>query len=312
MAKESAISIKNLTKTYKTGIKRRSIKAVDNLSLEVPQGCVFGLLGPNGAGKTTTLKAILGFIQVDQGNIQIFGQPNTSIKSHQYVGFLPEQPYFHLHLTPAEILDFFGKLFRLPQKTRQERAENILELVGLSRYAEIPLSKFSKGMLQRLGIAQAMINNPDLLILDEPASGLDPIGQIDMRNIILSQKQAGKTILLSSHQLTEVEKICDFIAIIDEGRLMASGETQKLIREEQKVEINLVNVSPSLHLKLKPLALKKGKGKRATLLVNQKSLQRVIDQVRQDGAEIKSVIPQKKTLEDFFLETIGKEKSDAN
>ncbi len=301
----TTLLIEDLSKTYKLPLGKE-IKAVENLFLAIPENSVFGLLGPNGAGKTTTIKSIMGFIRPDKGRIRIFGEDHYIPEVRQRVGFLPEQPYFHLHLNPLKTLDFYGELFSLPKKERIERAENLLRLVGLYEHRTLPLSKFSKGMLQRLGVAQALINDPDLLILDEPASGLDPVGQIDIRNIITQLKKEGKTILLSSHLLTEVEKVCDEIAIIDRGKLLLSGKREEIIEKEDRVQISLgvqrrVGIPEEIESFLHQVSWQ---NQTLTVISPSEKVDTVIDWARRNDFSIKSVIPLHKNLEEIFLEVV--------
>jgi ABC-2 type transport system ATP-binding protein len=303
-----ALLVEDLSKTYKLPLGKE-IKAVEDLFLTVPQGTVFGLLGPNGAGKTTTLKSILGFIRPDKGRIRIFGEDHYLPWVRRKVGFLPEQPYFHLHLNALKTLDFYGELFSMKKKERLKRAEKLLQLVGLFEHRTLPLSKFSKGMLQRLGLAQALINDPELLILDEPASGLDPVGQIDIRNVILQLKKEGKTILLSSHLLTEVEKVSDEIAIIDRGKLLLCGKRGELLKEKIRIEINLLAKErkeiPKDISSLTQQIL--WEDKKLSLNALPENVDQIIDWARKNGFSVLSVVPLSKSLEDLFLEVVRNE-----
>ncbi|MBI4733377.1 MAG: ABC transporter ATP-binding protein, partial [Rubrobacteridae bacterium] len=222
-----ALELDRLAKTYKTGW-RNERKAVTDISLSIPEGTVFGLLGPNGAGKTTTIKLALGFLKPDSGTINIFGERN-GVQARKRIGFLPEQPYFYPYLNGQQALDFYAKLFGIKRNIRNERVLELLKLVGLSDALKLPINKYSKGMMQRLGIAQALINNPDLLIVDEPASGLDPLGQVEMRALLKSLNDEGKSILLSSHYLSEVENICHEVAVINKGSVIARGKIEDLL-----------------------------------------------------------------------------------
>ncbi len=213
-----AIALKNVHKKYRVGFWGRRFIALDDLSLEIKQGEILGYLGPNGAGKTTTFKVLLDLIRPDKGEVEIFGRP-ADRKSRGRIGFLPENPYFYMYLTAKESLRFHGQLSGMDKKLREERIPMLLEKVGLDYAANKTLKKFSRGMLQRIGIAQAMINDPDILILDEPMSGLDPSGRSRMRDIILSCRDAGKTVIFSSHILSDVEVMCDRAAMVRGGRL---------------------------------------------------------------------------------------------
>lgn len=211
-----------LTKVYNLGRKRRKT-AVDGLSIEVPQGIVFGFLGPNGAGKTTTIKMILDFLRPTCGSASIFGVPSSEPASRGRIGYLPEQPYFHKFLKPIEVLTMHASLAGLESGNVRGTAMKALERAGIPEYAETPISKLSKGLTQRVGIAQAMVANPDLLVLDEPTSGLDPIGRRQTRDLLVQLRDEGKTIFLSSHLLSEVENLCDIVAVLKGGKLVACG-----------------------------------------------------------------------------------------
>lgn len=215
---KTAISIKNIKKTYRVGFWGKPFIALKDLSLEVEEGEILGYLGPNGSGKTTTFKVLLDLIRPDSGHIEIFGQPGGRV-ARKRIGFLPENPYFYMYLTAFESLHFHGQLKGMSSLERKRRIPELLKLVGLAHAADRPLKKFSRGMLQRIGIAQALINDPDILILDEPMSGLDPNGRKRMRDIILSCRKQGKTVIFSSHILSDVEIMCDRAAIIRQGKL---------------------------------------------------------------------------------------------
>ncbi|MCK4777830.1 MAG: ABC transporter ATP-binding protein [Actinomycetia bacterium] len=303
---KKSIEIFSLTKTYKLGFKKTTLTAVNELSFDVPEGVVFGLLGPNGAGKTTTLKAIMGFIRPDKGKILIQGKEHSDISTHQEIGFLSEQPYFYLYHTVESALEFYGKLFKIPKKIRKEKINQLLEKVNLSSHRKMVLKKLSKGMLQRLSIAQSLINDPNILILDEPISGLDPHGQIEIRNLITSLGNEGKTIIISSHLLSEVEKICEHIAIIDKGRLIISDATKNLtydegyyslvIRKDNKnVIVDLKNISTGFKASEETIEFK----------IRKDTLNQALDIIKANNIEIASLNPYRKRLEDLFLELTG-------
>ena len=208
-----------LTKTFKDFWRRPNVWAVRDLNLDIHPGEIFGLLGPNGSGKSTTIKVLLGLLYPTRGRVTIFGLPPTDVSIKGRIGYLPEESYLYAFLNARETLDFYGRLFRLPRAERRRRAEKLLEMVGLSREAGRRMGEYSKGMARRIGLATALINDPDLLILDEPTTGLDPIGTREIKNLILDLKRRGKTVLLSSHLLADVEDVCDRIAILYGGRL---------------------------------------------------------------------------------------------
>jgi ABC-2 type transport system ATP-binding protein len=223
-----AIRTENLTKKYSLGWRRGKLLALDRLNLSVREGEVYGLLGPNGSGKSTTLKCILDLVEPSDGQASIFGVPCTKVESRLHVGFLPENPYFYRYLTGGETLEFYGRLCGMRAASLRKRAGELLELVGLARAGERRLAGYSKGMLQRIGLAQALIHDPKLLLLDEPTAGVDPIGSRDIRDLILRLKQMGKTVLLSSHLLAQVQDVCDRIGILNLGRMILEGEVSQL------------------------------------------------------------------------------------
>ena len=243
------IQTQNLSKTYRTGFwlaqKIRSLTAVD---LEVYQGETFGLLGQNGAGKTTLLKTLLGIVRPTQGKATLLGKPLGDRNVKKRIGYLPENPYFYDYLTGWEILEFTGGLFEIPRSLQKTRIPELLELVGLSLKdaKKKQLRRYSKGMLQRIGLAQALINDPELVFLDEPMSGLDPLGRYQMREIILSLKRQGKTIFFNSHILSDVEKVCDRVAILDKGELICEGSMDKLLGDVRAYVVKVKGGNPEI------------------------------------------------------------------
>src|SRR5215467_1565859 len=225
-----AIEIEALTKHYTTGFWRpRPYPALDGLTLSVEQGEVFGFLGPNGAGKTTTLKLLMQLIYPTSGRAEILGKPVGDIDVKRRIGYLPEQPYFYDYLTAEELLGYFAALFRYSAADRRTRVARLLDEVGIGAERRMPLRKFSKGMLQRVGIAQALINDPELIILDEPMSGLDPLGRRDVRSLILRLRDRGCTVFFSSHVLSDAESLCSRVAILAKGRLVATGRLNEML-----------------------------------------------------------------------------------
>lgn len=302
---DSAIQVEGLTKTYKTGVRRRTRTAVDGLNLLVPLGQIRGLLGPNGAGKTTTLKSIMGFIRPTAGDIKILGKDARGAAIHRRVGFLPEQPYFYGYLRGDQALDFYGRLCGLDGATRKSRGAELLELVGLTESAHMKLSKYSRGMLQRFGIAQALVGDPDLVILDEPASGLDPIGQKEMRNIVLHLKEAGKTVLLSSHQLSEVEAVCDSVSILDRGRLRREGTLDELLNVSDANSITAVGNGDDLGKSLEGIADEIIQhGDTYTIAVPRDKTYDALQVLDTSGLELHAVAPKRLSLEDYFIRLV--------
>ncbi|MCM8771911.1 MAG: ABC transporter ATP-binding protein [Candidatus Omnitrophica bacterium] len=226
----SIIEIKDLTKYYYLG-RKKIVVGLESVSFNVEEGEIYGILGPNGSGKTTCLKLMLGILFPTSGEISILGKDQFDIQTKKNIGFLPENPYYYDYLTGPELLKFYGKLYDLPEKVINERIEKLLYLVKLHDAKKLALRHYSKGMLERIGIAASLINDPKILILDEPTTGLDPIGCIETRDLLLQLKKEGKTILLSSHFLSEVEKVCDRIAIFHRGHLLAQGNLKELIQK---------------------------------------------------------------------------------
>lgn len=225
---EQVIEAKGLVKDHFSNFLRKRFRALHGIDFSVARGEVFGLLGPNGAGKTTTQKLLLGLLKPTEGTVTVLGHPAGDPRSLARIGFLPENPYFYSYLTAGEFLDFFGRLFHLTAKERKDRAGELLQMVSLGDAGDKPIRKFSKGMLQRLGIAQSLMNDPELIFLDEPNTGLDPIGRRDIRQIIMGLKQQGKTIFLNSHLLPDVNELCDRIMILHRGRCVAEASVHEI------------------------------------------------------------------------------------
>jgi ABC-2 type transport system ATP-binding protein len=251
---EPAVAIEKLTKVFPIPFSRRSIVAVRDLNLQVAPGEVYGLLGPNGSGKSTTLKIILGLVSPTRGQTRIFGRDSALVQSRESVGFLPENPYFYKFLSGEETLLFFGKLCRLNGTRLKERVGQLLELVGLTNSRHQRLKTYSKGMLQRIGLAQSLINEPKLVVLDEPTAGVDPAGSRDIRNIIVDLKGRGVSVLLSSNLLSQVQEICDRVGILAKGMLVREGRLDELMAVENRSELVLENASESLLKEIEKLA----------------------------------------------------------
>jgi len=243
---EIAIAVVGVTKIFPVSFRREPIVALSDLNLQIEAGQVYGLLGPNGSGKSTTLKIILGLLWPTRGRTEIFGRNSSRVESRTMVGFLPENPYFYRFLTGEETLRFYGKLCGLHGKRLQQRAADLLELVGLTSAGQRRLNGYSKGMLQRIGLAQALIHDPRLVILDEPTAGVDPAGSREICDLILDLKKRGVTVLLSSHLLGQVQEICERVGILAQGRLVQEGPLRDLIAIENQTELILENASPEL------------------------------------------------------------------
>ncbi|MGH9805133.1 MAG: ABC transporter ATP-binding protein [Candidatus Acidiferrales bacterium] len=306
-----ALEIIELTKDYPRGFwRKRPHRALDHLSLTIEAGEIFGLLGPNGAGKTTTLKLLLRLVYPTSGTARLLGRPLEDIETHRRIGYLPEAPYFYDYLTAREFLDYCGQLFGLDAGLRRERVASLLERVGLADAADFGLRHYSRGMLQRVGIAQALINDPELVFLDEPMLGLDPVGRREVRDIILELRARGKTVCYSTHVLSDVESLCDRMAILNRGKLHGLGTLDQILKLAAKASEVLVG-QPSAAL---VEALRKFgdslrlAGDRATLAVPDSQLFSVIDLVRQHGGQLLGVNPVRASLEDYFFEAFGTEK----
>jgi ABC-2 type transport system ATP-binding protein len=243
---DPAVAVRGLTKVFPVPFHRQSVVAVRDLDLRIEPGEVYGLLGPNGSGKSTTLKIILGLVSPTRGHTEIFGRNSSLVKSREAVGFLPENPYFYKYLTGEETLRFFGRLCGLGGNRLRNRISELLDLVGLAKARKRRLGTYSKGMLQRIGLAQALINEPKLVVLDEPTAGVDPAGSREIRDLIIDLKRRGITVLLSSHLLAQAQEMCDRVGILADGVLVREGRLQELIAIENQTELVLADASPHL------------------------------------------------------------------
>jgi ABC-2 type transport system ATP-binding protein len=300
---EAAIEVENLTKVYPFGflnLKKRT--SLDGLNMQVQTGEVFGFIGPNGAGKSTAIKLLMRLIFPTAGRARILGKPISDVEMHRDIGYLPEQPYFYDYLTATEVLDYFARFHDLTAKDRKERVERMLKKVGLETARKIQLRKYSKGMLQRVGLAQAILHDPKLVILDEPMSGLDPVGRREVRDIILELKRDGKTVMFSTHILGDAEMLCDRVGVIVGGKLRGVGAPGTLVdMKTQGMEIvfELTGTSNS------PLVSKATRtGDCYRLQVGEEELYAAIEQLRGAGARILSVSQVKATLEEFFMNLV--------
>ena len=249
-----AVEIKNLVKDFPAALKRSKHRAVDQVSLSIAPGQVYGLIGPNGSGKSTTMKALLGLLAPTSGSCEIFGKNSLKVDSRKDVGYLPENPYFYKHLTGRETLKFYGKLCGMKGTSLKKRIDELLGTTSLTDASDRRLAGYSKGMLQRIGLAQALIQSPRLLILDEPTAGVDPLGSRQIRDLILKLKSEGITVFLCSHLLEQVQEICDTIGIIHQGKMLKQGPLDKLVALEDQTEVTLKNASPELLDKIRELA----------------------------------------------------------
>lgn len=296
-----AIEITGLQKTYRTRFPRRTVQALDSVSLAVEPGEVFGYLGSNGAGKTTTVKILLGLARPTGGTVRLMGRPPGG-PNRSRVGYLPESPYFYDFLTPVELLTFYCRVFGIPGAGRRRRIAEVLDLVGIADRRDSPLRAFSKGMTQRVGLAQALLNDPDVLFLDEPTSGLDPLGRRDIRDIILSLKARGKTVFLNSHLLSEVEQVCDRVAILKAGRLMRIGTVDELIsRGGVEIRLRATSLPSSLASLTVADAAEPPDGLLRLIVEREANAPEVLRALLDAGAEVVSLNPRRETLEDVFI-----------
>ncbi len=254
------VETRKLTKIYRDFWGRQKKVALRALNLEIVQGEIFGLLGPNGSGKTTTIKLLLGLLFPSDGEAFVFGQPAADVRKNEKIGYLPEESYLYRFLNAEETLDFYGRLFNLDARVREKRAQELIEKVGLKADRKRNLREYSKGMRQRIGLAQALINDPDLVILDEPTSGLDPLGARWMKDLIVELRKQGKTVIMCSHRLEDVQDVCDRIAILSEGELQAFGEVKTLLQDINRLELRAreCRLTPELQADLEAVLHKHG------------------------------------------------------
>ncbi len=300
-----ALETQDLTKIFRSG----KVTALDGVSLAVDTGHIFGLLGPNGAGKTTLIKILLGILYPTSGSARILEHPLNNIQVKEKIGYLPENHRYPEFLKGGQVLDYFARLSGVSMQDIQKRKPALLEMVNLLEWQNTKIKKYSKGMLQRLGMAQAMMNDPDILFLDEPTDGVDPIGRRAIRDVLRRLQSEGKTIFINSHLLSEVEMICDQVAILDKGRLVSSGTVEELTSPSKKYRFQTVGIPDDVVAKLKPFALKiehYNNSLEATC-ANFYSVNDIIDCLRANNVVIKSIVPHKRTLEESFIEILKKD-----
>ena len=314
------IETKGLTKTYvqdvigleygrlKVRLRNRKVQALKDLTFSVEEGEIFGLLGPNGAGKTTTIKILMGIHFATRGQARLMGKPLGDLEVKRQIGFLPENPYFYDYLKGWEFLDYYGELYGMPKHTRRARIEELLAMVGLSHAANLPLKGYSKGMNQRIGLAQSLLNDPKLVVLDEPQSGLDPIGRKEVRDLILKLKDEGRTVLFSSHILSDAEMICDRVGILFKGELINIGALNELLSAKTYQYELVVEGVPAEKLE----ALRKNATKTLdtldrTLLIytEEAKAQNALQQAVSTGGKIISLTPRQETLEEYFIRNVN-------
>jgi ABC-2 type transport system ATP-binding protein len=308
----SALSTFELTKDYAVGFwRKRPYRALDSLTIDVAPGEVFGFLGPNGAGKTTTLKLLMQLVYPSSGRAELLGRPLGDVDAKRRIGYLPENPYFYDYLTAEELLVYFAGLFGYSSAERRARAGRLLDEVAIGAERRLQLRKFSKGMLQRVGIAQALINDPDLVILDEPMSGLDPLGRRDVRQLILQLRDRGCTVFFSSHVLSDAEALCSRVAILAKGRLAASGKlTEMLAFDARGWELIVADLAPAQLASISGRvrhAVEIAAGRYQLELPADTSPERLVAELTASGARLVSLNPVRATLEDFFVEQVAKQ-----
>lgn len=257
-ATEVVIETRNLSKIYRDFWGRQKVRALKALDLQVHRGEIFGLLGPNGSGKSTTIKLVLGLLLPTSGQALVFGKDASDVSKNERIGYLPEESYLYKFLNAVETLDFYGRLFDMPSDVRRRRVEELIQLVGLERAKRRQLKEYSKGMTRRVGLAQALINDPDLILLDEPTSGLDPIGTREMKDLILKLRDQGKTILMCSHLLADVQDVCDRIAILHQGELKELGRVDKLITVQDVTQVRARKLSKEAEAEIAAVIRKHG------------------------------------------------------
>lgn len=298
------LELENVYKSYSVGFIPKKKQVLKGISFYVNEGEIFGYLGPNGAGKTTTIKCILNLIFPDAGKISIFGEDSLKPRARQKVGFLPENPYFYDYLTGREFLAFYADLLGIHGRMKEDKIGYLLKLVGMERAADLQLRKYSRGMLQRIGLAQALLNDPALVILDEPMGGLDPIGRKEFRDIIVNLKKEGKTVFLSSHILQDIEMICDRVAIILAGEIINQGYLGDLISEKVLYTEFTIAGIPAAEFNHLGESVSTS-GDRVLLKVyEEKNIDQVINLVQQKKGKIISLIPRTETLEDIFVNMV--------
>jgi len=278
---DAVVEVSKLVKVFKDFWQRPKVRAVVGLDLEIRKGEIFGLLGPNGSGKSTTIKILLGLLHATSGDVQVLGRSPRNVETKARIGYLPEESYLYNYLSPWETLDFYGRLFDIDSGVLKQRIEQLLEMTGLQHAADRPVGEFSKGMARRVGLAQALINDPELVILDEPTSGLDPVGCRQVKDLMITLAKRGKTIILSSHLLADVEDVCDRIAILYNGSIRAQGRVNQLLEKQESVRLTMPSLPPDV-------------------------MKKVLELIREKVGKEPQVDHPSMNLEQFFLEVVEK------
>jgi len=304
---DAIVRVENIVKDFRPGFGLRRKRVLHGISFDVQEGEIFGFVGPNGAGKTTTLKILLGLIRADEGRASILGSDVGETAFRRHVGYLPENPDFYDYLTGRELLHFYARLSGVTAGQRTGRVDLLLRMVGLSHASDARLRTYSKGMLQRVGIAQALVHDPKVIFLDEPMSGLDPIGRKDVRDLILRLRNEGKTVFMNTHILPDVEMTCDRVAIIVNGRIRHEGAIDRILADnERESDLVLANLPPEIPGQLEEVfgAKLRGHGDRVEVRVREKDVQGVLQSALAVGAQVISVTPQRLSLESIFLNVV--------
>lgn len=306
---ELAVETVGLTKVFTRAFGRDRVVALDGLDLKVARGRIFGLLGPNGAGKTTLVKILLGISTPTSGAARMLGRDIADVRNRARIGYLPENPRYPAYLSGAQMLHYFGRLSGMERADLPRRIDELLSQVKMDRWHRTKIAKYSKGMIQRLGIAQALVNDPELVFFDEPTDGVDPIGRREIRDIMVDLKRQGKTIFLNSHLLSEVELVCDTVAILNKGRLIRYGSVQELTTDAHRYRMEVDGLSEETERKIESVALFCSKdGRYLDVSVDDvDALNGIIDLLRADRVRIGSIVPQRMSLEDMFVDVIEAE-----
>ncbi|MFA8343941.1 MAG: ATP-binding cassette domain-containing protein [Rhodothermaceae bacterium] len=298
----------NLTKVYSSAFGRKKVVALSDFNLAVKPGTIFGLLGPNGAGKTTFIKILLGIGQLTSGDAKIFNQPLSNYVVKKKVGYLPENHKYPLYLTGEQVLRFFAELSGYESENLDQRINYLLDIVNMEKWRNTKIKAYSKGMMQRIGLAQALVNDPELIFLDEPTDGVDPIGRKEIRTVLENLKSEGKTIFLNSHLLSEVEMVTDRVAILNKGKLLKEGTVEELTTQKEQVKITIDNSIEALKGNgfFEDFKIIEKNDNHFTASINDNlELNKIIDSLRQKGIVITSVVPNKSSLEDYFISVIN-------
>jgi ABC-2 type transport system ATP-binding protein len=298
------LRVQDLCKTFRTGFIPKRVKAIENVTFEIEAGEIFGLLGPNGAGKTTTMKCILGLVRPDSGSIELFGETGNEVQARANLGFLSESPYIYEMLTARDFLTFCAELYGMPRKAAVQRSDEMLAFFHLQDAADRQLRKYSKGMLQRIGLAQAMLNQARFLILDEPMSGLDPVSRKEVRDLLLALRAEGRTILFSSHILSDAELLCDRVGILVNGRLLSVGKVQSLVEKIHGYEVTLSNAADCKLDGIPHQVVTKADNQLLLVIPTIEAVNEVLNLSRIQNFRVEAIVPQRETLEEVYLNKV--------